>query len=522
MVKHDKHGNPSSHEDGGHRDGFPQQEAWDNENDRARDDGFPEGDDGGPRSPGLGREVKIGLAIVAVLLIALGTVVALKLRGPSADSTAVADGQSDAERKAADKGSISPGSFSKDPPPVIVPARDGTGGPGGKHARGKMIDDADWSVASDSAGGRGSGAANSPTFSPVTMPPKIDGSGRERPAGRPSGDPFGAPRPSLAKRGEDSGASSVGARTPVTVKPDPRETAEGPSDRGSSLYRPAASRSIEADTSPPQRNRDLFAPLAATGDRGGTVIATETDNPAVSRQTQPQGTALPAAGGASMTFRSPSQRPSEVAASAGLESRGTDPGGGIGTMPRVGGIAGGSDLARQPLGAPRTRPDAARSPDGTYEVQPNESFYVIAERLYGTPAYYQALMEHNRRQYPSGRLKPGDVILAPSAEELTKSYPALCPRPDRREEIERRSTLVSSPGRGRGGRVYVVQEGDTLYDIARYELGKARRWAEIYELNRDVIGKQFDYLTPGMQLVLPDSGSSLGPVTQRPGSGLNR
>jgi len=491
MVKHDKHGNPSSTADGGYHDGFREQEAWDKERDRQRDEGFPEADDGMPRSPGLGKEVKIGLGVVAALLLALGTVVALKLFGPSGETTAAADGTGDADEKASGKESAFPGSSSKDSQPVVVPARAGTGSPGSKNPRGKTLDDADWSVADDSAGGKDGRSAKSSTSS--FMPLRTDRSGADRPTGRHSDNPFGA-----------------------------RETEERPGGLGNSLVRPAAPRGIEPGTSPGQRSSDLFAPLAATDDRRGAAFSTGTGNAALSRQTQPQLAAPPAAGGSSMTFRNPPARPSDVAGSAGLESRGIDPGGGIGSIPRVGGPASSPDLTRQPFGSPRIRPDAARSPDGTYEVLPNESFYSIAERLYGTPAYYQALTEHNRRQYPNGRLKPGDVILAPSPEELAKTYPALCPRPDRREEIERRNTLVSSPGRVRGGRVYVVQEGDTLYDIARYELGKARRWAEIYELNRDVIGKQFDYLTPGMQLVLPDSGSSLGPVTQRPGSGLNR
>ncbi len=513
MAKHDKHA---------------EQEAWDN--DRPREDGFPEGEEGGPRGPGLGREVKIGLAIVAVLLVALGTVAAFKLRGSSAGATAAADGQNDADKTAAGKGSASVGSSSRDgsakeAPPVAVPFRAGTSGPGGpgsKNPRGKTIDDTDWSVASDSAGSRDNSAAKLPPFSPMTMGAKSDGAGRERPAGRPSGDPFGAPRPPLAGQGENTGASPPAGRTSVTGSSDPREFPDGPSDRGGSLYKRAGSRSIEPDNSPSPRSRDLLAPLAATGDRGGTAIATEPDSAAAGRGTQPPLPASPATGGASMTFRGPPVRPSEGTGSVAFDERGSEPGAGNAAMGRTGGLAGGTGFAQQPLGALRSRADAARSPDGTYEVQPNENFYVIADKLYGTPAYFQALMEHNRRQHPGGRLKPGDVILAPSVEELTKSYPALCPRPDRRGEIERRNTLVSAPASGRGGRIYVVQEGDTLYDIARYELGKARRWAEIYELNREVIGKQFDYLTPGMQLVLPDSVSSLGPVTQRPGSGLNR
>jgi len=55
-----------------------------------------------------------------------------------------------------------------------------------------------------------------------------------------------------------------------------------------------------------------------------------------------------------------------------------------------------------------------------------------------------------------------------------------------------------------GSKVHIVREGETLFDIARNELGKASHWAEIYRLNRERIGDDFDYLAPGTQLVLPD------------------
>ncbi len=53
-------------------------------------------------------------------------------------------------------------------------------------------------------------------------------------------------------------------------------------------------------------------------------------------------------------------------------------------------------------------------------------------------------------------------------------------------------------------RTYTVAEGDSLFDIARCELGKASRWVEIYDLNTDVIGKDIDCLAPGTQIVLPN------------------
>jgi nucleoid-associated protein YgaU len=72
-----------------------------------------------------------------------------------------------------------------------------------------------------------------------------------------------------------------------------------------------------------------------------------------------------------------------------------------------------------------------------------------------------------------------------------------------------------------GGRSYVVEEGDTLFDIARFELGKATRWAELYELNKDVIGEDFNHLRPGTQLLLPNETSD-DSFTRRPGSSVSR
>ena len=67
------------------------------------------------------------------------------------------------------------------------------------------------------------------------------------------------------------------------------------------------------------------------------------------------------------------------------------------------------------------------------------------------------------------------------------------------------------------GRIYLVQEGDTLTGIAKRELGKVTRWAEIYDLNRRVLGTRPDYPVPGTQLSLPaDQESSGGRVAREP------
>jgi nucleoid-associated protein YgaU len=147
--------------------------------------------------------------------------------------------------------------------------------------------------------------------------------------------------------------------------------------------------------------------------------------------------------------------------------------------------------------------------DGKYEVQPGDSYSKISQALYGTDAYFKALAELNRGKIGNeNRLMPGDLISAPSVAQLEKSYPDLCPKASRRETQQSRMMTASTRQSYRGGRTYTVAEGDTLFNIARYELGKASRWVEIYELNRDVLGKDFNYLTPGMQVVLPDGEKS--------------
>jgi nucleoid-associated protein YgaU len=154
--------------------------------------------------------------------------------------------------------------------------------------------------------------------------------------------------------------------------------------------------------------------------------------------------------------------------------------------------------------------------DGRYEVQPNDSYWTISERVYGSGAYFRALAEQNRgKAARPDRLPPGLVISTPPVAQLEKDFPDLCPRPNRRETVRNRAGGVSFASTAGGGRTYVVQEGDTLSSIARNELGKVSRWAEIYQLNREALGKDYDYLTPGLRLVLPLQDSQPGDRTTR-------
>jgi len=139
----------------------------------------------------------------------------------------------------------------------------------------------------------------------------------------------------------------------------------------------------------------------------------------------------------------------------------------------------------------------------TYTLGPNENYWTISEKVYGTSAFFKAIEEHNRERYPySDQLRVGDVISTPPVNVLLEKYPDLCPK--QRQSAAAQGTALQVGMRGQmGGRIYKVQKGDTLFDIARDELGKASRWAEIYELNRDTIGNNVDMLSPGLELRLP-------------------
>lgn len=161
----------------------------------------------------------------------------------------------------------------------------------------------------------------------------------------------------------------------------------------------------------------------------------------------------------------------------------------------------------------------------TYTVEPNDSYWTISEKVYGTGGYFKAIQKHN--QPKTGRtagLNVGQSLSVPAVEVLAQKYPELCPKPRGRPTDRGQMMTAAAGARDRltsGGRVYVVEKGDTLFDIARYELGKPSRWKEIYDLNSDQLGQDYDHLSPGMKLMLPDNGQS-ETITSKPQNPLQR
>jgi Tfp pilus assembly protein FimV len=77
-------------------------------------------------------------------------------------------------------------------------------------------------------------------------------------------------------------------------------------------------------------------------------------------------------------------------------------------------------------------------------------------------------------------------------------------------------------------RVYVVEPGDTLWDIARRHLPRtasdadvARAWPHWFSMNRAAIGSDPDHLVPGMRLRIPGSrATGTSPAPHPPSAAL--
>jgi hypothetical protein len=61
-------------------------------------------------------------------------------------------------------------------------------------------------------------------------------------------------------------------------------------------------------------------------------------------------------------------------------------------------------------------------------VAPDDTFWTISQRVYGTADYYKALYQHNRDRFRRpDRLPIGARVATPPAEELCRLYPQLAP-----------------------------------------------------------------------------------------------
>lgn len=137
------------------------------------------------------------------------------------------------------------------------------------------------------------------------------------------------------------------------------------------------------------------------------------------------------------------------------------------------------------------------------EVRPDESYWSISKRAYGTSRYFSALALFNSHRIPDPkRLRPGMKVLVPDPELLEKKYPKLF----------RTQTAKRAPSgffvRPDGTAAYRIGSDDTLSQIAQKHLGRSSRWIQIYRLNRDVLPNP-NRLKTGTVILLPDDATDV-------------
>lgn len=500
------------------------------------------------------RETKIGLAVVLVLLIVLGVVLVKRLSSSSNPADAK-QATAKSEPQKSESSSQNKTSSPVPKPTVITPP------PGGsRHA--PPSESPPWNPSgggTSSKEGSGSGVWGRTSWDRPSSGFSQPSSGSltsVRPS-EPVGNAWGREQGTNNTLGASSSPSAVVPNSPSGTFP-PRDPSPGSTNplRQAHLYE-AGQPSLQSGNVPPVSNPPGSNPAKPShwGNYNPAREGAYYDNRISSPNTGSSGSfntpyTPPVYSGGGPTgdsggnIRNPGQGPTpgterSITGSSSnswptIASQGT-------SSPQPSGLT--------PLASP-SQPAAAPTGARSYVVQSGDSYWSIAERFYGAGTYYQALAEYNRSRIPRPeQLRVGDQLLIPSREELEQAYPQLCPRTPTRPDVSsspaggsaagfssavgppspRENSSFSNPfdrkpqetppsPSPRQLRVYIVQEGDNLYEIARYLLGKPSRWVEIYELNKDILGDDLEHLRPGTQLAIPpaESGGSPGPMSAIP------
>lgn len=164
-------------------------------------------------------------------------------------------------------------------------------------------------------------------------------------------------------------------------------------------------------------------------------------------------------------------------------------------------------LAVEPPGQFAAPPDAMPIVSGGHVVTAGDTWWSIAERAYGDGRLYKPLFAWNRAIDPRVALAPGTRLEVPPLNELATAHAGLLPKDTALDSAPLTGgvlqTSAAEPVGAAAGAVVVVREGDTLISIAREELGSSSRWRELYEANRETLGRSPGPLAPGTTLVLP-------------------
>ena len=150
---------------------------------------------------------------------------------------------------------------------------------------------------------------------------------------------------------------------------------------------------------------------------------------------------------------------------------------------------GGGSATPAPSGEPTKTFSTSTKQPTVHFVRKGETLSAISKKYYGNAEYANAIARSNNISNPQ-RIRVGTrlVIADQPGGSIRSQATATAPA----------STSTSQPTR----RVVKVQEGETLSEIAKRELGSERKWHELWQLNKTSVPDP-NQLRPGTTLNLP-------------------
>ena len=138
------------------------------------------------------------------------------------------------------------------------------------------------------------------------------------------------------------------------------------------------------------------------------------------------------------------------------------------------------------------------------EVQINDTYWTISKRAYGTAKYFSSLAVYNQNRIPDPKkLRPGMKVLIPAPEVLETKYPEFF-KDSQPKAYQPKGYFLRTDGTP----AYRVGGNETLSEISQKHLGRASRWNQIYQMNRQTL-KDPNKLKLGTVLVLPDDATDV-------------
>jgi nucleoid-associated protein YgaU len=127
-----------------------------------------------------------------------------------------------------------------------------------------------------------------------------------------------------------------------------------------------------------------------------------------------------------------------------------------------------------------------------YTWQAGDSFRSVSTKYYGDAARFTLLRRTNEGR---DNVQAGEKILVPVFDldgghgAATAAAPAAKVEGAAKPDVGAKPSAAKVADASGGPRVHVVKDGESLWKIAKVELGDGGRWNEIYEANRDVLSK---------------------------------